>query len=464
MVAGAPSVAADGGEAPVEGFVVRDEPGDDSGAIQAALDQAASAGGGLVYLPDADYQLARPVEIGSATELRLSPRTTVHRATDATWLLTNKHDGVTGGYGQARDITISGGTWDGNGDKYKSSATLMIFGHAERVTVRDAVFRDLGGTFHFVEFNAIRSGRVLNSTFTGLAGTGDPTRPDAAEMVQIDLARSAGAFPPFGPYDFTPTVDLLVQGNTFTDGMRGVGSHSQNAGHPHRDIRIVGNHFENLTSRAVTPMNTDGLVVEGNTAHNVATFFRFDAPPQPIRGITVQNNSVDNDTMQDTAAGRGIAVFGGPDTASRRVADVTISGNVLQGMGKHGITADYSTEVTISGNAVRDTGGSVAGATSSAGIWLYRCANVSLVGNQVVGGASGGSGSDRADVIIGAASGAPGDTAYVSVVGNTIGRLRINAAVLGVMVADNMLAARSNAAAAPNYREHDNVIGGAWAP
>lgn len=424
--------------------------------IQAQLDAANAAGGGRVYVPNGTYMIGTTLTIGSNTWLQLDPSATLRRAAEINSLLVNKTSGA-GGYGGATNIRVSGGVWDGNQTGFTTNCTLMGFGHADGVTVEDATLRNLAGFWHLLEMNAVRRGRVLNCLFDGLSGTGGAT----AEMMQLDLAMSTGVFPWFGPYDNTPCDDFTISGCTFRNGQRGFGSHSQLAGFPHTKVRVLNNHFENFTDVAITPLYTWDLVISGNTGRECRSFVVIDTPDAEMRNIVISDNVFMNETIQDTANGRGIFLQGG-SVAARVILDVVISNNVLRGMGKHGIGPDFCDSVTVIGNNIKSTGTAITGAVTSGGIWMYRVSGGRVIGNRVAitGGAS--TSADAADIIIGAATGAVGDTNKIIVADNHASIYRANAMCTDVIEHDNQWTTRTLVAGTTRYQVHHNLTGTTW--
>ncbi len=319
---------------------------DDTGALQAALDRVREDGGGVVWVPGGTYSVqAPPLRVHANTRIVLAPNAVVRRDGEGT-LLTNRDPGqeLPGHTGHGR-ILLEGGVWDGNGLRIPAHDSVLAFGHALGITVRDTVIRDVPG-HHAVELNAVRCARILDVRFEGFTDSGGDR--SLSEAVRLDMAG-----PGSGSHDTTPCSDVVLSGCSFgaspTPGSRpwprAIGSRGATPGRTHGDIRILGCHFESCSAEAVHACAWDRLTVQGNTFHDCAG------------GVSVV--SVADTERVDTGPQGG----GGPAGASQALADVVVTGNVLTGTG--GLPAVRCTghpggpvrNVSVTGNTVSGTGG-----------------------------------------------------------------------------------------------------------
>ncbi|WP_241756679.1 glycoside hydrolase family 55 protein, partial [Actinomadura sp. RB99] len=215
----------------------------DAGAIQAALNAARDAGGGWVFVPPGTYKVATlPLRIYRNTRLTLAPGAVIKRGGNGTILLNGDASQTLGGYTGHGNILIEGGTWDCQAAAYPTSAMCISVGHAEGITIRDTLIKDVCG-YHAIEINSTKTARITNVRALGFL---DPGGRTFSEAIQIDLAKSSDAFGGFGPYDDTVCQDVVVEGCTVgasgssgtTAWPRGVGSHSTSPDRPHTGIRV----------------------------------------------------------------------------------------------------------------------------------------------------------------------------------------------------------------------------------
>lgn len=344
---------------------------EDRVAIQAALDAANAAGGGVVWVPRGTYLVNATLKIYSKTTLRLARHATIKRSSTTNCLIQNGTSGV-GGYGTDTGITIEGGTWDGNQTAFPSNVCVIAFGHATDITIRDTTIKNVYG-WHHVELNAVKTARVLNVSFRDYDNA-----TVNKEALQLDLASGVSAFPWFGPYDNTACDDIFVSGCSFENVCRGIGSHSSVAGFPHRNVRIVGCHFKTLRESAVIALDYDGLVVTGCTMIDVGEGIRSVAADNSLRGTVVQGNVIKNIVGPGGVLGsgnRGIH-FGAPDGRPVTNRDITVQGNTVLG-GYYGISFDNCDGVGVVGNTV--TG------TQRHGSWAYGPSDVRFNSNLYYG-------------------------------------------------------------------------------
>lgn len=333
---------------------------DDTQAIQTALNLARDAEGGEVFLPDGQYRVTDVLLVYSHTRIRCSMNAHVIRGKDgernAPPNLIRSGIGDVAGYSGVQQVEVVGGIWDFNGDAYPSSGTAMTFGHCQHITIRDVEIINVW-QYHCIEFNAVKHGRVLNCIFGKQLMA--PDFAQLKEAVQLDLMKSEAQFPHYGLYDNTPCEDILIEGCLFQEWQRGIGSHSYTDGIYHRNIRIIGNHFENCSSQGVRAYYWDTGVIQGNTFDRCGTGIQtnhtggFVIDGNAIRGsedngISVYDFSTNNlirGNRIENSGSQGISLYSGADFN-------LISDNLVTSSGNHGIVVNASEHNTVSDNLV----------------------------------------------------------------------------------------------------------------
>lgn len=321
---------------------------DDSAAIQQALDEAYANGGGEVYIPAGTYALKATLLIYSNTRVRCDMGAKIIRAARISNLIRSGIGNVPA-YDGVQNVEIIGGTWDFNAEQFPSPGSHFMFGHCENIIIRDATILNVYNNHH-IEFNAVRGGRVLNCIIKGYYGT-----RTATEAIQLDLMKSATQFSHYGLYDNTTCDDILIQGCWFEDLCRGIGSHSATKGFYHTNIRIVDNHFKNLTAHAILGYQYLYCDVIGNTFEDcqLAVELRpgVGADASECGYYTIQGNVVTN--MRGESNSYGIWLNGDPGV---RILFSTVTGNVINGTSHDGIKVDYNFQSVVQGNTIRNAG------------------------------------------------------------------------------------------------------------
>ncbi|MDX3634347.1 right-handed parallel beta-helix repeat-containing protein [Streptomyces europaeiscabiei] len=358
--------------------------GNGSAAVQAALNSARDAGGGRVVVPtymDAGsptgvYLITSTMRIYGKTRLSLFPGVEFRQNFAGTMLINGDADQDLGGYTGHGDIIVEGGVWNMRGTTpgLTASAMCISIGHARNVTIRDLEVRDVPG-YHAIELNSTKNGLVDNCRFRGYV---DPGGRDFSEAVQIDLAKSSGVFGGFGPYDNTVCEDITIRdcyfGASGTAGTtawpRGVGSHSATVDVAHRRIKIMENSFEGCLQYGVVAYAYNDSAISDNTMKGCGSGIRCrsiisaDAADSTNTSGVVTNASqvmenltiADNNIVDCTGFDDPILLFG---ESTGRITGVTITGNTIDGAddGENGIRLYYVSDYTVSGNTVRNTGG-----------------------------------------------------------------------------------------------------------
>ncbi|MFD8937335.1 right-handed parallel beta-helix repeat-containing protein [Streptomyces sp. NPDC059578] len=394
--------------------------GADGTAVQAALSAAAGAGGGWVIVPAGNYLgETLPLRIYRNTRLTLMPGARLPRGANGTMLINGDADQNYPGYTGHGNIIVEGGVWDmrATAPGLTASRMCMSFGHAEGITVRDVTILDVPG-YHAIEVNACRNVRIENSRFMGFT---NPGGRDLSEAVQIDLASDSGAFGGFGPYDSTACEDVEMRGcyvgPSGTPGTtawpRGIGTHNARIGRWQKDIRILGNTFDQCIQYAVGGYNWEDVVVGGNTMRGCGAGIRMRAvdststnhtktpagvqtgASQPMRTISVMGNTIADCTGHDDS----IVVEG---EATGQVLAVSIDGNAIDGASdlENGIRLIHVADYTVDGNTIAGVDGSgvsqqdcVGGtvtdcritAPNGSGITANACTRVKISENNISG-------------------------------------------------------------------------------
>lgn len=258
--------------------------------IQEQLDQAKEdTTGNTQYVfnfPPGEYVLTDTVlKVYSYSTLNMNGCTLKRVGTDKNWKSMLRIGNATGdpdtgdpndpgayGYNGYHDITINGGTFDGNGSQALAmgadSPSMLRFGHGNNLTFNNVTFKNPYDNHH-MEFAACKGITIKNCVFESFVPKKGKEGTKAVnyannEAVQFDIMHNKSHFTNYPYYDDTPCQDIVVDGCTFTDLQRGLGTHSAVAGSYFTNISFTNNTFTNVSGYAITATNFKNAVISGN--------------------------------------------------------------------------------------------------------------------------------------------------------------------------------------------------------
>jgi hypothetical protein len=363
---------------------------DDLAAIQAALDAAFTAGGGVVLLPPGRTYCVSSFMVARSNTTVIAYGATIRSIHATTGCFRNFYgDSDLSGYAGYNNITVLGGVWDGNAYKAADSTgvvtattNIMTFIHSQNVWVHDAVFRDTSSA-HALELNAVSMARITNCRFEGfIDNSGDGSRA-TSEFVEIDLAKTGNSA--IGEFDGTPCRDILFSGCWFGPSTR-LGSAGRAIG---THGAVSASYFDRITVRDCEIWGTSADVgiramywrdsviannkISGTTAAGILAV--TDATvTQTVNGLTIEGNIIES-----SGSDAGIWIDG---VAAATLTDVVVRGNIVRNATGYGVRADYAPGVVIQGNRT-DT-------TSQGGVLAQESVRASIVGNSVSAAGSNG--------------------------------------------------------------------------
>jgi parallel beta-helix repeat protein len=338
---------------------------DDTEAIQAALNTARDRNLEVVYVPEGNYHISEILIIYENTTLHLDRNAVIIRKADINAMLINGTEDVRGYDGQS-NITVEGGTWDGNSREFPSNITPLGFGHARNITVQNLTVVDVFN-WHHVEINAIDGAVIRDCSFEGMILTRAFT-----EMVQIDLMGAQGMFPWFGEIDNTTCRNVLIDRCTFKNGnTAGIGTHSTRENARHEYITITNCEFINLEREGIVAQNWQHVKIENNFFRNCNQGILVEAKTSTdCTDVTITNNKMVDIGLSEPSGGIHLI----PEENGSQIRHILIRGNYLSEIGTHGIGIDFCDHATVHNNTVK-------GCVNS-GIRSHYSDNTSIIENR----------------------------------------------------------------------------------
>lgn len=236
----------------------------------------------VVEVPAGKYHLSKTIGIYSNTRLVLDKKAEIINCTDnKTTLTVMGNNGKASGfksYTEAHDITIEGGTWNGNGEQKTIAKGIMVFRNSKNITIKNCTFKKVYGS-HYLICDGISGLKVSGVTFKDYVPyTGDWRNYDftkgttnvkqrksyigAVEAVHIDFAEDA-----------TPCCDVEVWNCTFNGVPAGVGTHHINS-KKGKNIFVHDNTFKDIWFSCFHASSFTNVKMYNNRATNSGLLFR----------------------------------------------------------------------------------------------------------------------------------------------------------------------------------------------
>lgn len=341
--------------------------------IQEAVDKNSN-----VFIPAGLFKIKTSIQVPSNTHILMHKDAIIQRNADIKSIFINKSTGVIGGYDANENITIEGGTLDGNYLAFPDGTAReygqIVLCHTKNSKIKRVTLKNQD-RWHMIELNSSRDILIEDCLFSTYVDIGAAS----SEALQIDAAISATQMPMTqgAPYDKTTCQNITIRNNTFDNVKDGIGTHSSEALKLHKNIKIQGNTFINGKGLAVKGLNWTDVTIENNDLRQQKNGIQLTLAGASAENIRVRNNreyevGVVNGVFDGLA--RGINVKSNAAT-TERFRKVYIQNNTMELVGQHGIGFDYSEDVFVSGNSVK--------AVNQVGLWSYGAINFNIKDNVV---------------------------------------------------------------------------------
>lgn len=372
---------------------------DDRKAIQDTINAAVSVGGGTVLVPAGAYPIKDTLSLYKNITLLLAPGAVIVRNGPLSAFFINGDKGASyGGYSGHGNITVSGGTLEGNQANIERRFNFFSLGHGENIKLANMKMLDLL-TYHAIEINGCRKVTVENCIIDGFRvdseyNASNPGR--RSEAIQLDMMLDNSVFGPFGAYDSTTCSDITIKGCTFRNWDRGIGTHTGANGYKHENIKIIDNHFEDLSGEGVISCLWENVVIANNTFRRVGTGIHLRVKDTDTQ--IVRNYSITGNTFWDIVNGTSLRHAFYIDGGNIQIKNVEFTGNTIRGAAQTSIYCQNCSILNIADNNIvqGDSGGiylvNVIGSNiasnglndmSSSGMSYENCLDLVVEGNRL---------------------------------------------------------------------------------
>lgn len=276
--------------------------------LRSYLEQLEKSGGGTLTLKKGTYTISNTLYVPSNVTIRLKDGakiikgtktgTSKFKASSSIFQLIrpskSAKKAVYGGYNGEKNISFIGEGTAMIDMKYFTDGIAIIAGHNKNIKVQNIRFQNMKSG-HFIEMDATNGAVIKGNQFRG----SKPSANQNKEAINLDTPDKStnGWSQKWSKYDRTPNANVTIEGNTFYNLDRAIGTHKYSQGEYHDKIIIRSNKIEKTRQDAIRVMNWSSSIIENNTIKNVEA-----GPNRDRRGIlasgatnpTFQNNQIEN--------------------------------------------------------------------------------------------------------------------------------------------------------------------------
>ena len=291
-----------------------------SSAIQSALNDAGTDGGGEVWVGDGTFGIDTTLYVPSNVWLHLSPGATMSRIVNGgsglapAYMVANFNGSVSSA--GAGNILIEGGSWIF--DSQAATGAPMAFATGSNIVVQNTIIRTLTGKADILLAGMTGFG-VRDAIFTPATPSTRATYSSAMPAVRVENAVSGvisglnGAMYTASPCSFVTIESCAITGATASDGtglytaFGGMaGTTAPQSGSFHNSILVAHNGAVALPYNAVYPANWQSMTVTSNqfNINNGVTSTATWSPSAPgSTNQVVANNGVGDPSSAATTLG-----------------------------------------------------------------------------------------------------------------------------------------------------------------
>ena len=254
------------------------------------------------------------------------------------------------GYNTYKNITFEGGTWDIDPGSRHSASKASYFLKAAYVTNLNIKNVNVKNAYrgHMLEIGGCNGLYISGCTFTGYRGS------QCYEAIQIDVMHSSSNISGYNAYTDEPVINAVIENNTFTNLLRGIGSHHTVLGKPYDNIIVRNNVFKGIDYDAVYAVSWENSQIVNNQISDAYNGIYLD---KEMKHVYFPNNGsaaiVTNERLNTVISGNVISTRRTPDV-SDACAGISVRGNIVYAPMATGITPGvyYYSGVTVTNNVI----------------------------------------------------------------------------------------------------------------
>ncbi|MCY8940241.1 right-handed parallel beta-helix repeat-containing protein [Peribacillus frigoritolerans] len=344
---------------------------------------------GRYIIPKGTYRLTDKLYLTKNTKIIMDKGARLLRDHNAGFFINGRTGDSFTGYDGNGNITIEGGTLDGNLTARYKHYNAIGLARGQNIVIRDVEIIDVRGA-HVMDINGCKDVLIEGCKFKGYDINYTVDGDGASymrEAIQIANHTEAG-FNSFGSFDAQVCENVTVRDCYFGASANnpaypaGVGNHGAVADLYMKNIRIYDNIFDGMTYAGVRPYKFENTLIRNNTFINCDYGIRYSNPngngtydagkAQSGRNTVIQGNNFIRSKTRD------IYIVGWvKDGITARVKNIQILDNIFEGVSNaETMYLSFCEDVLIRGNISNITSRFVMG---------YYSINVSVKDNLVNG-------------------------------------------------------------------------------
>ncbi|PJZ19300.1 hypothetical protein CEW46_23960 [Bacillus cereus] len=332
---------------------------DDTKIIQSALNLGKTLGKLKLYIPDGDYKLTAILRFGSNTHIRMNRGTRLVRHHNSSFFVNGEFKAnYTLDTGNS-NITVEGGTLEGNILQYPDGFNVFGLGKARNLTFRDIEIRDVASA-HAFDLNDCHDVLIDNCRFLGYKDSTTDQSRGFSEAIQISNHTALG-FSDFGEWDAGITSNVTVQncyfGASGTTGTvawaAGLGNHGSVYNLWNSDVKVINNTFDGCSFAGVRLMKFADTIITGNLFNNCERAISFSNPDGGgesakdkdgvVWGLPQSgyNLSISNNIFRGTQREHLYIVGWEKDGTVAKVNSIIIKGNIFESQSQTSVASAF---------------------------------------------------------------------------------------------------------------------------
>ncbi|PLT31833.1 right-handed parallel beta-helix repeat-containing protein [Peribacillus deserti] len=274
--------------------------------LRSYLEELEKKGGGTLILNSGTYTITNTLYVPSNVTLRFKNGVKIVKGTvtgtsqfgaakSVFQFIRPSRSGKTGVYGKydgEKNISFIGEGKVLFDMKYLKDGIAIIAGHNQNIKIENIEFHNMQSG-HFIEMDATYKAVIKNNEFIDSKASVNKNK----EAINLDTPDKVtqGWSQKWSKYDKTPNKNVIIEGNTFKNLDRAIGTHKYSEGKYHDGVVIRKNLIDKTRRDSIRAMNWSNSIIEGNTFRNIEKTGNYSGIlASGVKNPMFKNNIFDN--------------------------------------------------------------------------------------------------------------------------------------------------------------------------